>query len=285
MNPNVSSSLIHFTNDINSLKGILTNGFRYSYCKEKYPSAMVNNIVNKDNVGFKPNNFCSNKDHCNVLIPMVSFCDIPLTRSEVHAKKYGYYGVGIDREFARKIYEDLMPVQYMSSKRYELALSELSMIFADSKNLSQQIINSIKLIIGTTKSYSIVRNKKKTLCYEEREWRIFHSDDENAPWGWEISNDNVKSMKDAYDQKLQTNSSLLFLAFIYDVDSTCERTVNEYLDKLITHIIVKKEMQIPVIAKFILNEKNTIFGYKLSKNCRLLLVSKLISFERLTKDF
>lgn len=46
MNPNVSSSLIHFTDRLEYLKGILKDGFRFSYCREEYPKALVNNIIN-----------------------------------------------------------------------------------------------------------------------------------------------------------------------------------------------------------------------------------------------
>ena len=44
MNPNVSSSLMHFTNKLESLKGIIKNGFRFSYCKEEYNNELINNI-------------------------------------------------------------------------------------------------------------------------------------------------------------------------------------------------------------------------------------------------
>ena len=158
MNPNVSSSLIHFTDRLEYLKGILKDGFRFSYCREEYPKALVNNIKNQEKKDFIPTNCCLNENICNtVLIPMVSFCDIPLTRSNVHAQKYGYYGVGIDRELARDIYPQLMPVQYMSSERFRLALNDISVIFAESENINRQINDSVKLIIGTTKVYSTLR--------------------------------------------------------------------------------------------------------------------------------
>ncbi|MBR5824827.1 MAG: hypothetical protein IKY67_11890 [Paludibacteraceae bacterium] len=283
MNPNTSSSLIHFTDRLEYLKGIIKNGFRFSYCKEEYPKALVNNIKNKGNDRFIPNNFCSNEDVCNsVLIPMVSFCDIPLTRSKIHAQKYGYYGVGIDREFARNIYSQLMPVQYMSSERFQLALNEISIIFTESKNINRQITDSIKLMIGTAKVYSTLRKKKNVLCYEEREWRVIHSDNGMTKWGWGLKD---KRTKRAYNDRLHSNSDLAYLSFIVVEDSKGTKIVERYINKLITHIFVKKEDEIPIISEFIMNENNTIFGYALSKECRLLLISKLNSFERLTKDY
>ncbi len=52
MNPNVSSSLIHFTDRLEYLKGILKDGFRFSYCREEYPKALVNNIKNQEKKRF-----------------------------------------------------------------------------------------------------------------------------------------------------------------------------------------------------------------------------------------
>ena len=282
MNPNVSSSLIHFTDRLEYLKGILKDGFRFSYCREEYPKALVNNIKNQEKKDFIPTNCCLNENICNtVLIPMVSFCDIPLTRSNVHAQKYGYYGVGIDRELARDIYPQLMPVQYMSSERFRLALNDISVIFAESENINRQINDSVKLIIGTTKVYSTLRKERDVLCYEEREWRVIHSDNGITEWGWGIED----RWKKAYNDRLHSNPDLSYLSFIVVEDSEGARIVEENINKLITHILVQNETEIPEIAEFIMDENNSIFGYALPKKCRLQLISKLNSFERLSKDY
>ena len=62
MNPNVSSSLIHFTDRLEYLKGILKDGFRFSYCREEYPKALVNNIKNQEKKDFIPTNCCLNEN-------------------------------------------------------------------------------------------------------------------------------------------------------------------------------------------------------------------------------
>lgn len=283
MNNIISSSLIHFTKKLEYLQGIIENGFRYSYCKEEYPKALVYNILNKDKPYFNPQNLLApQKISGSVLIPMVSFCDIPLTRSKVHADKYGYYGVGIDRELARYIYPNLMPVQYVSSARYSLALNELSMLYSKSKETNRQIENSIKLIIGNTKGYTTLYEGQEVLCYEEREWRVIHNDDNETPWGWGMKD---KRTKKKYNERLHSNSDLSYLSFIVIEDEISQKIVDENIDKLITHIIVKNENEIQEIAKFILNENNMFFGYNLSLNSRLSLVSKINSFERISKDY
>ena len=104
-----------------------------------------------------------------------------------------------------------MPVQYMSSDRFQTAISELSIILAKHKDLDKQIIDSIKLIIGTTKTYNVKREKQNILCYEEREWRLIYSDDKETPWGWGISD---KKTKDEYNSKLHTKKDLSYFSFI-----------------------------------------------------------------------
>ena len=120
------------------------------------------------------------------------------------------------------------------------------------------------------------------MCYEEREWRVIHNDEAATKWIWGVKD---KRTKKAYNKKLHSNSDLAYLSFIVVEDSKDIRIVEEYINKLITHIFVQNEDDIPIIAEFIMDKKNTIFGYTLSKKCRLLLISKLNSFERLSKDY
>jgi hypothetical protein len=45
------------------------------------------------------------------------------------------------------------------------------------------------------------------------------------------------------------------------------------------------ENEVQEIVKFILNEENMFFGYNLSMDSRLSLVSKINSFERISRDY
>lgn len=72
------------------LKGILKlRSFLYSYCKE----AVFNDLSKKE-----------------YAIPMVSFCDIPLSEQSGYLGKYGNYAIGIKRSWALK--NKLNPVSY-----------------------------------------------------------------------------------------------------------------------------------------------------------------------------
>ena len=170
----------------------------------------------------------------------------------------------------------------ISTSGLPTALSILISSYNESKNINKQITDSVKLMIGTTKVYSTLRKKKDVLCYEEREWRVIHSDNGMTKWGWGLKDRRTKK---AYNNRLHSNSDLAYLSFIIVEDSESAKIVEENFNKLITHILVQNEAEIPVIAEFIMDENNTIFGYALSKKCRLLLISKLNSFERLSKDY
>ena len=61
--------------------------------------------------------------------------------------------------------------------------------------------------------------------------------------------------------------------------------IERELSKLITHIIVKDESQIESIVDYIMNESNKIFGYNVSLDLRKRLISRVSSFQRLSKDY
>lgn len=283
MNPNVSSSLLHFTKRFSALIGILSKGFRYSYCKEEFPKAVVNNFLHKDEEGYTPNNFYANDAITGeVLIPMVSFCDVPLTRAGIHASSYGKYIIGIDKELARNIYSTLMPVQYMSAERFRIALSELSMLkCSELARTNSQVNDSINMILGSSKQYEITRKGKTVKCYNEREWRVVLPDRDETKWGWRLE---ATESKEDYNKKLHSSDDA-YLSFLIDDCKETHEIIERNLSKLITHIIVKNESQVTKLVDYIMNESNKIFGYKVSQGVRKRLISKINSFERLSSDY
>src|SRR5258708_22361182 len=85
-----SSSLIHLTKEKNSLIGILTENFKIKHC--------VEDLLTPDDV-------------LSYAVPMVSFCDIPMSEIKEHILKYGHYGIGLDKKWAQK--NNLNPVFYI----------------------------------------------------------------------------------------------------------------------------------------------------------------------------
>lgn len=79
--PLSSNSLIHFTKNKSTLCGILENDFKIKYCLETI------NAKRHQYIG---------------AVPMVSFCDIPLSEVKDHIKKYGAYGIGLSKQWGIK---------------------------------------------------------------------------------------------------------------------------------------------------------------------------------------
>jgi hypothetical protein len=87
-----SNSLIHFTQNKEALIGILEDNFRIHYCLE---------------------NVITPSGNLHYAIPMVSFCDIPMSEIKDHITKYGAYGIGLRREWGQKM--KLNPVLYIDT--------------------------------------------------------------------------------------------------------------------------------------------------------------------------
>lgn len=66
-----TSSLFHYTK-LNNLIKILQEGMIPNFCKEEFPTNTSNFVVG---------------------IPMVSFCDIPLTRTDIFTGRYGNHAI------------------------------------------------------------------------------------------------------------------------------------------------------------------------------------------------
>jgi hypothetical protein len=79
-----SNTLFHFTDKIENVISILKEEFRPHFCLED-----LNDFV-------APDDRIEELEHA---IPMVCFCDIPLSQSMNHRKTYGNYGIGLSKEW------------------------------------------------------------------------------------------------------------------------------------------------------------------------------------------
>jgi len=87
-----SETLFHFTHSRSNLERILKEKFHVSYCKETIAFADFSKTY---------------------YFPMVTFCDIPLTKSFEHVVKYGGYGIGLSKDWG--IRNQLNPVTYIEA--------------------------------------------------------------------------------------------------------------------------------------------------------------------------
>lgn len=152
-----SNSIIHFTNSSDALKGILQNGFKVHICQE---------------------NIILGGELIEINVPMVSFCDIPLSKIKEHIIKYGEYGVGFTKEWAEK--NGLNPVLYVEKN----SLLSHSLLASIARSIGdgcwtleeKQDVDIIRYI----KNYKadLVRKSGTTPDYrfsDEREWRYVPS--------------------------------------------------------------------------------------------------------------
>lgn len=281
MNPINASSLLHFTNSMEAIKGILENGFRFSYCCEKVSATINMNELHPEGANFfRPS---PNANH-HIAIPMICFCDIPLTRAKSHSKTYGRFIVGIDKDTAITVFKDsLNPVMYRNSMWIDYALSDLSVIKATIDNVEgcYNYKRSLNQLIGNTKPYNSTFKGEDYCYYNEREWRILMPYDysEQTKWYWNLSEEDFAAKKDEIN-KILHSSEYAYRGFTTDIDD------EESFMQFITHIVVDTEANIPELVEFILNEEQPLFGYqRVSKRIRNFLVSRITSFERIENDY
>jgi hypothetical protein len=93
--PVSADTLFHFTGSKENLISILTDEFCPHFCLEDLT------ILNRsdDNAPFE------------IAIPMVSFCDLPLSQIGFHLSVYGDYGIGMSKTWARR--KGITPVLYL----------------------------------------------------------------------------------------------------------------------------------------------------------------------------
>lgn len=74
-----ANTLFHYTRSLDNLEGILTNEFSPRFCLESL-------------------SFHQTMPEREVAIPLVSFCDIPLSQIKSHVRLYGSYAIGLSKE-------------------------------------------------------------------------------------------------------------------------------------------------------------------------------------------
>ncbi len=137
-----ANALFHFTDKPEKLASILTNDFWPHYHKEK--------IHLRKDVNYE------------LLIPMVSFCDIPLSQIDQHVETYGHYGIGMSKEWGMG--KGLNPILYLNAG--SILAGDLHTAFKATfeKEGVEALVKSQRFI----KEY---RDGDKCY-YDEREWRF-----------------------------------------------------------------------------------------------------------------
>lgn len=245
-----SNSIIHFTNTKDKIKGILTNNFKINYCKEK--------------IYFKPTTFV------RCAVPMVSFCDIPLSEVKNHLSNYGPYGIGLTKSWAEK--RGLNPVLYLE-KRSSLAKNYLNIyqhyILESQKQVGQFTGHekSVVDLMRYMKNYQgeLVRNGniiKEYRFSDEREWR--------------------------YVPSITEKLSMILAEHDYDTKEK-EKKANKSLQKLrlefepsdIKYIIIENDSEISEFLELLRISKGKKYSYQEVER----LMTRLLNTEQIVTDF
>lgn len=305
-NPN-ASSLFHFTNSFDVLKAIVREGLMFAYSYEEHNFF---DLPEEDFPSFK-----------GIAIPMICFCNTPLSRVENHARVYGKYFVAIDKEFLMKMCGPILnAVIYYNSNnlaRSIFCLNKTKSYILDTfirslNGINQSDKEKITDILSRDESIEKRMNKLSS-DFRERINSIckfnFAADfilglskpifgknklgedvylDEEREWRAFWMNDCIENLKWKYynckDEFSEEKDSLKSL-ISNSSDSHLTLPSIEWAN-MITSICVEKEAQIPELVDFILSSR-TFFGcednYKVP-NIKHYIISRITSFERLSKD-
>lgn len=284
MSPINPTSLFHFTEELKTLKLILRNGLRFSFCIETYPGTL--SPAKNGDVFDAMERLCFNK--VKVAIPMICFCDIPLSRIWDHLPKFGHYGIGLNKQkmccdYNFKGILELNPLMYIYSDSPTSPLNDLCSAISEQTNDKDK--ESLKRILGFCKPYDnrhiYPSHDEKYRCfYDEREWRLLYPDKQDSIIGWLYSykNSDIEKAKDKHNEELHQSD----FAYMH----LWGKTKSQFPYDFINHIIVNQENEIPEIAEFILDETNPIFGLsKVTRGDRATICSKVTSLERIKNDY
>lgn len=159
------NALFHFTN-ADGLRGILKRlAFQLSYARETVQGPTSAKCI---------------------AVPMVSFCDLRLSELSSHMEKYGRYGIGLNKTWAKN--RGLSPVAYINSES-ELALSiidgaaqAMDIVALHPNNEESQIAENVDMYFNVMNTQRFIKNYEGRLIRrgvdvgvyrfaDEKEWR------------------------------------------------------------------------------------------------------------------
>lgn len=283
-----SSSLFHYTKQASGLFGIIENGFRYSYCFEAFDETIAQFINRHAFEMAKPIGSC--KEKYGIAIPMICFCDIPLSRANSHRSNYGNFCIGLNKEKVKAQLPNINPVLYQSSNWISHALKTLVESLPQQEQIDDYF-NQIKPItqgknavggaseinkahrsgslpqlnLDAIPAVKLLLSLVKTDIskYDEREWRIFWDENINIEFG--LTEELFNQKRNEYNKK----------------------KINQYATfdcNIINHIIAPTECCVQCIIEKI-KKSDTILGKMATDDDKEILITKIMTFERIENDF
>lgn len=239
-----ANSLFHFTNNIDNLESILKNEFYPRYSLENWEP-----ILGIDS---------------EVAVPMVCFCDIPLTQIDNHTKIYGNYAIGLHKEWGKRNKINPIIYTYKDSFTAKYLRKIIEKVSEDGSDLDDysNFLSYIKPYEGKLWKDNAYLDAIITF-YDEREWRYIPK--VNSAQGFPslllnkdgfLHNDLINKHKELESRKLS-------------FDSTD-----------IKYIIVNKENEIYDMVTKVRDFKRYIAFESME-----ILITRIISMEQIREDF
>lgn len=267
-----SATLFHFTSKLETLKMIISGGFKPFYSSEDLKLFGI-----KECPG----------------IPMVCFCDIPLSRTQNHVDTYGYYALGFDKKWGMN--KNISPVHYI----YEgsICAQVIKEVYhslpgdAFYKDCGCMKFNSRTAIFFYGKPYyghvlkkdksNTVTDGKEVIFYDEREWRYVPFADQTIK-GFQEVPPGIRAM---LSEKEYLQSKILDEA----TNSLHKHYKLSFKAEDVKYIIVRNENEIPEMVDFIYsgfqgyNEDNELVAC--TNNEKKRLMTRVISIQQIKEDF
>ena len=252
--PISSKTLFHFTGQAENLIGILKDEFKPRFCLEDLTSLRVDGGV----------------PFLEDAVPMVCFCDIPLSMISDHLAFYGNYGIGMTKEWA--VRSGINPILYLSAESYlNKFLSRTALTAFQS---GDDLLTAMEMfeVFAHTKPIEgkMFRNGDfvDKYFYDEREWRFVPT----------LVTDPAEHKDVTYRLSKEE-----FLDDIRRADANRELSTNSTLSfepSDIKYIIVAKDSEI----RSTINAIRRIKGRYDSATVDI-LASRVISAEQISEDF
>lgn len=272
-----ANTLFHFTDHVDKLDGILKNEFMPKYCLENhsefyFPIKLFGNYTER-------------------AVPMVCFCDIPLSQIHNHIEVYGGYAIGLKKSWG--VTKQISPVMYtfptssstdaikrsFSSLLEQVIQQELELRKSksdrtdNSHKVQLMIAENLERIVSYCKPYEgkLYRNgnllNQQAKFYDEREWRFVP--DQSLLDRFEIPS-LLKKEEYLNVEERQKHESIL--------SEKCRLT---FEPDDIKYIIVNKEEEIMEM----INKIRDIKSSKYEPDSVQKLITRIISLEQILVDF
>ncbi len=260
-----ANSLFHFTDSFENLQGIFSNDFYPRYCMEDQSYLVPDHLPKY------------------AAIPMVCFCDVPLSHVNYHTETYGYYCIGLAKEWGKD--NGINPIMYSLPNSYSTLLLKQS--FGDLYPLNPELVlykthqPDLAAQNVTTMLYSFFTFlkpyegevwkdgapiKRRVRFYDEREWRYVPA----------LNRLNDLGLIPIMSQNQYNDSS---------IRNQCNETLQqsfrlEFTAQDVKYIIVREEDEVLKMA-----EKIESLKHRYSDGEIKLLTTRIMSMHQILEDF